>query len=614
MARGPFHAAPYLVALALALAGAGTIYALPNHLALWREPALDRLLPLTPKPVDAPVAVVDLGMDGARVVQNRADLAELLVALGEAGASGVALDIVLSANCGDLPENVALTQAIADVPTTLGFLLSAADGGAPEKVPTLAAGQGLALPEVWQAAGAESACPAFQDAALGSGVASLSGGEDGVVRDAPVLAVSSERAYLGLAFEAVRQREELDTVIIGGDPAWLRLGPRLLDIGPTARLRFRPSDEGMRVARTFSVEAVLSRTLPADALGEKLVFVGNSDPGAGALRATPASPLYPSVQIHADMASGLLTDTWPKRPAWAGTAEAGMAFAGGIVAGAAGAVLSPFFAGLLFASLAMAWLGATLLGAGLSGMLIDPVAPVATLLVAGSAALLVQAAYTRQAEAVLRRRIGQLLPPDVVARFVRHPELLRLEGEEREVTALFTDIEGFSQTLHGIEPKRFVLILDAYFTGMTRIVLDHGGMIDKLVGDAVHALFNAPADLDGHVDKAIVCALAMQIFAEEFRARPEMVEIRFGRTRIGIETGRAILGDVGANDKIDYTAHGPAINLAARLEAANKELGTAICIGPTAAAKATLPLRALGEVEVRGFGPVAVHTTASVPP
>src|SRR5215217_1261629 len=200
MARVPLHVAPYLVALAITLAGAGIIHALPAQLAIWREPALDRLLPLTPSPVEAPVAVVDLGIDGDRMVR------------------GVALDIVLSGNCAESPDNAALADAIGAVPTTLGFLLSAGSGGEPLEAPTLAAGQGLVLPDVWQAAGAESACPAFQEAARESGVASLSGGADGVVRDAPVLAVSGEQAYLGLAFEALRQREGLGTVIIGGNP------------------------------------------------------------------------------------------------------------------------------------------------------------------------------------------------------------------------------------------------------------------------------------------------------------------------------------------------------------------------------------------------------------
>lgn len=603
------RATPICFAAAVTLFGAAVLALLPDSLATWREPALDRLVFLTPASVDTPVAVVDLGPDDA--IRNRGDLAKLLTMIGEAGASQIAIDIVLSANCQPGSDNDALAAAIAATPTTLGFLLSAGTGR-PLRSPTIIAGQGLALPDIWQESGSERACTAFEMAARGTAVASLAGGSDGVLREGPALAAADGVAFLGLGVEAVRQYRALGSVIIGGSPAWLRLGDNMIEIGDAASIRFRPLDDAALAKRTFAARDLLAGLVPALALKDKIVFLGNSDPGAGALRATAASPLYPSVQIHADLAAGLLAGHWPQRPVWTKSVEVAGAIAAGMVAGLAGAILAPLAAGMVMAALVLIWMGATVLSAASGSLLLDPIGPASIALLAGMSALLLQAAQTRRAEAVLRRRIGQLLPPDVVARFVRNPHLLRLEGEEREVTALFTDIEGFSQTLHGIEPKRFVRILDAYFTGMTRIVLDHGGMIDKLVGDAIHALFNAPADLDGHVDRAIACALEMQRFSEAFRQTPDMAAIKFGRTRFGIETGLAILGDVGANDKIDYTAHGPAINLAARLEEANKRLGTAICIGPGAAAGATVPLRPLGSAEIRGFGSIEVFTPLEV--
>jgi adenylate cyclase len=136
---------------------------------------------------------------------------------------------------------------------------------------------------------------------------------------------------------------------------------------------------------------------------------------------------------------------------------------------------------------------------------------------------------------------------------------------------------------------------------MATIIIAHGGMIDKIVGDAVHALFNAPNDLKDHPQKAVECAIALRSWSEAFRHRPEVAMIGFGRTRIGIETGPAIVGDVGIRAKLDYTAHGDAVNLAARLEAANKKLGSSICIGPVAASRCDQSLlRPLGNITVRG--------------
>ena len=152
-------------------------------------------------------------------------------------------------------------------------------------------------------------------------------------------------------------------------------------------------------------------------------------------------------------------------------------------------------------------------------------------------------------------------------------------------------------------------MLDGYFEGVTRIIVAHGGMIDKFVGDAVHALFNAPFDLDDHPRKAVACALALQAWTEQYRQTTIAAAAGLGRTRIGIETGEAIVGDVGRGAKVDYTAHGDAVNTAARLEALNKEFSSAICVGPAAAARCPAGLlERLGEADIRGIGHTEVFT------
>lgn len=212
-------------------------------------------------------------------------------------------------------------------------------------------------------------------------------------------------------------------------------------------------------------------------------------------------------------------------------------------------------------------------------------------------------AATSHREALVRSRFEQHLAPAVVRRILERPGVLKLSGERREVTALFTDVEGFTAMTHHIDPAILVNTLDNYFEGMATIIIAHGGMIDKIVGDAVHALFNAPNDLNDHPQKAVECAIALRSWSEVFRHRPEVKTIGFGRTRIGLETGPAIVGDVGIRTKLDYTAHGDAVNVAARLEAANKKLGSSICVGPVAASRCDQSLlRPLAEIIVRGRG------------
>jgi adenylate cyclase len=148
---------------------------------------------------------------------------------------------------------------------------------------------------------------------------------------------------------------------------------------------------------------------------------------------------------------------------------------------------------------------------------------------------------------------------------------------------------------------------------VTNVITAHGGMVDKIVGDAVRALFNVPLSLEGHAAHAVDCALEILVATETVRRSPLGQLLRLGRTRIGIETGPAIVGDVGGTRKLDYTALGNPINTAARLEAANKDLGSSICVGPgTAAQVDPALLQPIGVLALRGQSrPVQVFTPAA---
>jgi adenylate cyclase len=166
---------------------------------------------------------------------------------------------------------------------------------------------------------------------------------------------------------------------------------------------------------------------------------------------------------------------------------------------------------------------------------------------------------------------------------------------------MFTDIEGFTAMTERSEARKLVALLDEYLDALTDVILEHGGMVEKIVGDGIIAIFNAPLELPDHPRRALECALALLRVSEEIRERPLARELGLGRTRIGIETGPVIVGDVGGKRKLEYTAHGSAMNTASRLEGANKELGSSICIGPNAAARLDPQrIRSLGHYTVRG--------------
>ena len=151
-------------------------------------------------------------------------------------------------------------------------------------------------------------------------------------------------------------------------------------------------------------------------------------------------------------------------------------------------------------------------------------------------------------------------------------------GQKREATFLFTDLAAFTTLVESTDPDLIVELLNDYFDQLARIIFDHRGTVMKVIGDAMHAAFGAPVDQSDHAERAVACALEIDAFAEDFRKRWHARGLSLGITRIGINTGPAIVGNFGGENFFDFTAYGTAVNTAARLEAANKVLGTRICV------------------------------------
>ena len=184
----------------------------------------------------------------------------------------------------------------------------------------------------------------------------------------------------------------------------------------------------------------------------------------------------------------------------------------------------------------------------------------------------------RDAAEQAKANLSRYFSPNLVEQLIESPDALNMGGERRNLTFVFTDLGDFTPLVENLEPSVIVPLLNEYLDEMTQIVFRHGGTVDKVVGDAVHAIFGAPLEQPDHADRAIACAMEMDQFAEAFRERKNASDIPLGVTRIGVHTGPAIVGNFGGEQFFDYTAHGDAINTAARLESANKQFGTRICV------------------------------------
>ena len=578
---------------------------------------------------DPGVIVVDIDRATLAAVGNwpwpRATMARLVSSVAAGKPDAVAIDVLFAgpdprspATSSDLAESPAegvspaglaegdrrLAEAIGSIPTALGSTLDTGNAAA-QTVTVLRRGP-VVLDGIWRESGANEPLRSLREAAAGNGIISLPGDPDGKLRRAPLLVGVGTTIRPGLAVEAVRLKQRATLLIAEGEPQHLAIGAIKIRLPPDGFLRLVPVSPEHALIRTVSAIDVIQNEAIRAKLARRIALIGGSAPELGGLRETPGDPLTPSVQVQAGAIGQILSQRGPV------TAGSGIQLLltlvmGGLVLIAALKASPSRGVALAVATVASLWIAAIVLSIS-SDHLIDPLTPTI-----GAAATFVTASLgsfvmIARREARIRDRFAQHLAPEVVKRIAEDPDMLKLKAEKRELTALFTDIEGFTAMTHRAGPEQLVAELDGYIEGVASIVMNHGGMVDKIVGDAVHAFFNAPIDLPEHAQRAVDCAIEIRDWTERYRLRPSAQLIGLGRTRIGIETGQAIVGDIGIRSKLDYTAHGDCINSAARLEAMNKELGSAICVGPTAAGYCDPTMfRPLGTVALRGLeAPIAV--------
>jgi len=595
------------------------------------ERTLDTLLTLAERwhaapPSETSVVVVDIDRRSLAAIGPwpwpRHRIAGLVTAASRSGARAIAIDILFEADDAKSPATLArrlggetarpdivawadelddgdrsLAAALDGAPVSLGFALDPNGSAEVPGVPFLTSGT-VALPEIWRASGAIAPFAPLLQHAAGVGALALAGDDDGLVRRVPLLVGVAGRVHPGLAAEAVRLAQKASAYRIDGDAGTIALGSLTVKLPPDGMLRLLP---GSPAVATISAADILASQQPNPMLSGAIVLIGGSAPELGGLRPAPGDPLVPSVLLQAEAVSQISRGI-VALPVPHGSIVAAALDVIGVVAGLFAATrLRPLRGACAIAICSLVLVAAALVAAA-GYRLFDPAMPIILTVTAFATTALVTAAATQLREARIRQRFAQHLAPAVVELIAASPSVLKLAGERREITALFTDVEGFTSMTHRAGPEALVMMLDDYFEGVTSIVMDHGGMIDKLVGDAVHAFFNMPLDLPDHPRRAVACAIAIQAWTEAWQREGLPAELRFGRTRVGIETGIAVVGDIGIRAKLDYTAHGDTVNSAARFEAANKEIGSAICVGPVAASRCDPDLlRPTGTIQLRGF-------------
>ena len=650
----------YAILVVLVLAGATALrISDPFFVQALRLIAFDSYQLLAPQSYDPddPVRIVDIDEDSlARIGQwpwPRTVVADLVGKLAGAGATAIGFDILFSEPDQTSPEVVIdrlgpdvakamaaqfqfgdshdaiFARAIAAAPVVLAAALTNRGGdgpGLPPKAGFAVAGDDPA-PFIVAFAGATGNLPALDRAAAGIGSINWVPDRDQVVRRVPLVYRLGDTYVPALASEALRVAQAASTYVLkasnaSGETAFgEQTGLNHIKVGdievPTDAdggiwLQFRPSNP----AAFIPAWKVLAGENDAAEVAGRIVLVGTSSPGLLDLRATPLDAAIPGVEIHAMAIEHILSGPTLTRPDYALAAEIAAVIVLGIVVG----LLLPRIPALLSAVIGVAAVGGLFVGGWLlyrdAGLLFDPSWPALSIAVLIAAATLTVYRRVEQQRSEVRRAFGYYVAPAVVDEIVADPTRLELGGEVRELTLLFCDVRDFTAISERMSAHELTRFINSLLTPLSAIILEERGTIDKYMGDAIMAFWNAPLDDADHATHACRAALAMTVamagLNRKWKAEAAAAGRAFHRVAIGIgiNTGDCCVGNLGSEQRFDYSAIGDDVNIASRFEGLCRLYGVPIVVGEATVGRMIDPrVLELDLIRVKGRGqPTRVFT------
>ncbi len=619
-------------ALVLAILAGATLIRLadPFFVQALRLIAFDSYQKLDPASFnpDLPVKIVDIDEESlGRIGQwpwPRTTMAKLLEALSNDGAAVVAFDILFSEPDRTSPEQAVKhmtpeeaaalepliagkkshDQAFADVIAGHAAILATALSAHALPPPPPKAGFATVGDDpkdfVPAFAGANVNLPILDAAAAGIGSINWLPDRDQVVRRIPLIYRVGDRYVPTLTTEALRVAQQAGSYVLkasnaSGETAYgQQTGLNHIRVGaieiPTDAdggiwLHFRPHDQRGYVPAW----KVLAGQIDPETVAGNIVLVGTSAPGLIDLRATPLDAAIPGVEIHAQAIEQILigseTGASLSRPDYAMAAEIVLTLVLGLLLAFVIPRVNPLTSGVV----GVVVMGSLLIGGWLAfnrlGMLLDPTYPAATvfLLVAGASTYVFRQTEKQRGE--VRRAFSYYVSPMVVSEIIAHPEKLELGGAVRELTLLFCDVRNFTSISETMTAHELTTFINNLLTPLSEIILTNRGTIDKYMGDAIMAFWNAPLDDADHAQHACQSAIAMvqrmKALNEEWRAAAQAAgkpykDVAIG---IGINSGDCCVGNLGSVQRFDYSAIGDDVNVASRLEGQSKTYGVPIVIG-----------------------------------
>ncbi|MBT4888154.1 MAG: adenylate/guanylate cyclase domain-containing protein [Rhodospirillales bacterium] len=444
----------------------------------------------------------------------------------------------------------------------------------------------------------------------GHGIFSLVPEVDGIVRRVPSLFVYDGHMFPTLFLEILRVATGRQTTLVEVNAAGINAvaitkGLKL----PTDKIgRIYPYFSKSDTAKYISARDVLSGMVDPERIKGKLAIVGTSAVGMLDIRAIPTEGVIPGVEVHAQAIENALNKTFLERPNYAQIAEMFLILTGGLLM----VILAPWV-GAKWSMMAFAVIAG---GAGGTSwymfsehkMLFDAVYAVASILLLYTTLTFTSYAREEAQKKQTRDAFSKYLSPDMVNKVAENPDELKLGGEERELTLLFCDVRGFTTISEQFDAVGLTGLINKLLTPLTNVILNRQGTVDKYMGDCVMAFWNAPMDDDDHQYNGCTSALEMLAEIGPLNDQLEIEAAEEGRLHVplivglGLNSGICVVGNMGSDQRFDYSCLGDPVNLAARLEAQSKSYGMNVVLGPTTyeAVKERLATIDLDNIQVKG--------------
>ena len=565
-----------------------------------------------------PVVIVDIDEKSLNSVGQwpwpRTRIADIVTRLTQMGALVVAFDVVFAepdrmspgiaadtfrdideatrAKLRTLPSNDAvLADAFRKsrvVVGELGLPFAVEQTGGAQPPIGIATMGGDARPFLLNFPGLLRNVPTLEQAASGRGLFTIRPERDGIVRRVPVVMQAQGTIMPSLTLEMLRVASGSNTVLIRSDHAGVQSAAVPGFVIPTDRngqlwIHFAPHDKALYVPAVD----VLEGRVPADRVAQRLVLIGTSAVGLLDSKTTPVDPLMPGVEVHAQVLENILTNSVLSSPNYAIGVELCAALLLGFVIIWLAPTLNPLLLLLVGATIVAISMGASWYFYVQNRLLFDFTYP----LLSSVLVYLTLVFSNYISEEAQRRRIrsafGQYLSPALVEQLAQSPDKLVLGGEDREMSILFSDVRGFTtiSELYKDDPQGLTSLMNSFLTPLTNAIIEHKGTIDKYMGDAVMAFWNAPLNDANHEINACEAALEMLRRVDTLNGQREQQAKESGqrfipiKVGVGINTGRCVVGNMGSDLRFNYSVLGDPVNLASRLEGQSKNYGLPIILG-----------------------------------